>query len=230
MVVNIRVNAWEPDTGEQALLALAGHSTMEEVLADRKARASELISVCAITPDKVGFEIGSGTGLVAAAVSPHCARLDCNDISASFLARAAETCAACANVDFHLITDFYLAHLPHEAYDFGFSFNVFIHFNPYDIFNYLQEVARLLKPGGMFYFDACTIGDATVGQFKEQAAMYQADPSRIRGLLNYNSPETIGRIITEAGLHPDALTLTHASWLKVLVTKRKDASTEPPAV
>ena len=76
-----------------------------------------------------------------------------------------------------------------------------------------------MKPGGQFYFDACTIGDKNVALFREQARMYRDDPTRIRGLLNYCGPELINRLAREAGLHPDTLTLAHEFWMRVMVTK-----------
>ena len=115
------VNAWEQASEAQALNALAGSSTTEEVLEDRKRRAAEVISMLTITPEKIGFEIGSGTGLVAKRLAPHCARLDCSDISQSFLAMATKECAGYSNIHFHRITDRYLDHLPSEQYDFGYA-------------------------------------------------------------------------------------------------------------
>ena len=77
---------------------------------------------------------------------------------------------------------------------------MFIHFNAYDVFNYLRAVKRILKPGGIFYFDACTVGEQTMTVFREHVQMYAAHPETIRGLLNYNHPDTLRKIIQEVGL------------------------------
>ncbi|HKD84628.1 MAG TPA: class I SAM-dependent methyltransferase [Terriglobales bacterium] len=213
-------NAWE-GTEEQALDQLAGHSTREEFEADRRGRAKEVLKWCSVRPKSRGFEIGSGEGTVARLLAGHCLSLDCNDISASFLARARANCAQCANVSFHQIQSNYLDYLPAEAYDFGFSLNVFIHFNPYDVYNYLLSVNRILKPGGVFYFDACTVGEQTLPLFREQAAMYRNAPETIRGLLNYNSPHMLRTVVAEAGLKlSDRSLLSEQGWMKVLTIKR----------
>jgi SAM-dependent methyltransferase len=194
------VNAWEQRTDEGKVRALAGHSSCEEIRADRVRRAGELITSLSIGPDKVGFEIGSGNGVVAGVLASRCLRLDCSDISATFLQLAQAECAGHANVRFFRIEGDYLAQLPSDSYDFGYSLNVFIHFNPFDIYHYLVDVCRLLKPGGVFCFDACTFGSQTRDKFIEHASLYRKDPASVRGFLAFNDPEIICRLIEEVGL------------------------------
>ena len=211
--------AWEVGSEEDALLALAGHASPEFYYQDRLQRAEEVKQVCGIRPGHRIFEIGSGDGTVAKILSSNCAKLDCNDISDSFLNKARRNCAGIPNIAFHTIVN-YLEHLPGASYDSGFSLNVFIHFNPYEIFCYLHEVKRLLKGGGRFYFDACTLGDQTLALYREQAIAYKEDRSRLPGLLNFNHPELIARIIQEVGLHDVSAPVSHSGgWLKFLVEK-----------
>ncbi len=156
-------------------------------------------------------------------LAPQCLSLDCNDISASFLEKARANCVQHANLSFHRIEDKYLDHLPAESYDFGFSLHVFIHFNAYDVFNYLQAVKRLLKPGGVFYFDACTLGQQTMTVFREHVQMYASAPETIRGLLNFNHPETLRKIVQEAGLKMSTQSQpSREGWMKIVVSKAVD--------
>ena len=213
-------NAWELGENEDGLLKLAGHSTREEFEQDRRQHAEEIARFCRIAPDKRGFEIGSGDGTVARLLAPKCRSLDCNDISASFLKLAQVNSAEFANLSFHRIEDKYLDHLPDESYDFGFSLHVFIHFNAYDILNYLASVRRLLKPNGIFYFDACSLGTQTLPVFREHAQMYAGHPENIRGFLNYNHPDTIGKLVKEAGLRLSSESqLNDDGWMKVVTGK-----------
>jgi ubiquinone/menaquinone biosynthesis C-methylase UbiE len=218
--MNVIRNAWELEGEDDGLLKLAGHQTRAEFERDRQRLAREIIAACSIRPDKRGFEIGSGDGTVARIMAPQCLSLDCNDISASFLERARTNCAQHANISFHRIEDKYLDHLPAESYDFGFALHVFIHFNAYDISNYLASVQRLLKPKGVFFFDACALGDQTMTVFREHAKMYADAPENIRGLLNYNHPHTLRTIIREAGLTISGRSqLSQRGWMKVVVVK-----------
>lgn len=218
--MDVTRNAWELKDGEDGLLKLAGHATREEFDRDREQSAKEIIGFCSITREKRGFEIGSGDGTVARMLAAECLSLDCNDISASFLEKARANCAQYANLSFHHIEDKYLDHLPAGSYDFGFSLHVFIHFNAYDIFNYLQAVKRLLMPGGIFYFDACTLGPQTMTVFREHVRMYASSPETVRGLLNYNHPDTLRKIVQEAGLKMSNQSQpSREGWMKIVVRK-----------
>ena len=217
-------NAWEVENDEHALLALAGHNTPEEFEKDRRYHAGEIARLCSVTTQSRGFEIGSGEGTVARILSSQCQFLDCNDISASFLERARVNCAQHNNVAFHKIESDYLNYLPAASYDFGYALHVFIHFNPYDIFNYLNSVKRLLKPGGKFFFDAGTIGEQTIALFREHAEMYRKSPEGIRGLLNFNHPDVLRIIIREVGFAlSDLSELTTPGWMRVLVINKSDS-------
>lgn len=218
--MDVKRNAWELEEGEDGLLKLAGHATREEFDRDRREHAKEIVQFCSITRDRRGFEIGSGDGTVASMLAPQCLSLDCNDISASFLEKARANCAERANLSFHHITDRYLDHLPAESYDFGFSLHVFIHFNAYDILNHLLAAKRILKPGGIFYFDVCTLGEQTIAVFREHARMYANAPETIRGLLNFNHPDTLRKIIQEAGLKmSNQSQLSQEGWMKIVTIK-----------
>ncbi|MGC2108163.1 MAG: class I SAM-dependent methyltransferase [Candidatus Korobacteraceae bacterium] len=213
-------NTWEVSNDDQALLALAGHSTREEFERDRQERAREVAQWCSIDRSRRGFEVGSGEGTVARILAGQCRSLDCNDISQSFLDKARANCAQCSNVSFHKIESDYLDYLPPDTFDFGFSLNVFIHFNAYDVFNYLLSVRRILKPGGVFYFDACTVGEQTIELFREQAGMYRRSPEGVRGYLNFNHPTVLRNIIGEAGLRvSERSLLPETGWIKVLTVK-----------
>jgi SAM-dependent methyltransferase len=216
------MNPWEVQSDEQALLALAGISSPEMYRQDRLRRAEELRRSCRIQPSHRGFEIGSGDGTVARLLAPSCAFIDCNDISASFLEKAAENCRGVPNLAFHRIAGWSLSSLSSGQYDFGYSLNVFIHFNPYDIYLYLKEVRRLLKPHGRFYFDACTIGPQTRDLFHEHARLLRENPEKLRGFLSFNHPELIQSIVEDTDLVVDEAASIAASdgWLGFLVGPR----------
>ena len=91
--------------------------------------ARDLIDLLGLDGTQRGFEIGSGEGLVARALAPHCKMLDCADISRTFLDLAKDRCAPYRNVVFHLIGGEFLNFLPAQSYDFGYSLNVFVHLN-----------------------------------------------------------------------------------------------------
>jgi SAM-dependent methyltransferase len=138
---------WEYDTPEAMQRALAGNWSRDVYLQHRVELAEGLAALLGLDGTQRGFEIGSGEGLVARALSAHCESLDCTDISRTFLEAAEETCRDCENVQFHLIEREFLDFLPARQYDFGYSSNVFVHLNAYDIYFYLRSVHELLRSG-----------------------------------------------------------------------------------
>jgi SAM-dependent methyltransferase len=213
-------NAWEVETDEQMLLALAGHVSHEEYLQNRRERAADVIDLCGVGPSHRGFEIGSGDGTVAKILSTRCRSLDCTDISCSFIAAAQRNCSECENISFHQIGSDYLAFLASDTYDFGFALHVFIHFNAYDIYHYLCDVRRILRHGGAFLCDTCDLGAQTLEVFREHAQLYRTDPATVRGLLNFNSAGALKKLVEEVGLSiSDLSVLGESGWIRLLVTK-----------
>lgn len=134
-------------------IALADDTSREDDPQNRSEKAEWFAGTFGLTTSSDVFEIGSGEGIVARALAGACRSVTCCYVSRTFLDRARKTCSHRDNVRFHLIGPEYLAGPPDGTFQFGYSMNVFIHFNLRDIYHYLSEVNRILTPGGRFYFD-----------------------------------------------------------------------------
>jgi cyclopropane fatty-acyl-phospholipid synthase-like methyltransferase len=179
---------------------LAGDLPRDEYLPDRRRKAQLVRQLLSLASDHSIFEIGSGEGLVAAALAPHVKRLVCVDVSASFLAKAHTTCQGLGNVEFCL-SGGYLDDLPSASYDRGYSWNVFVHLDAYQVFHYLRAVARVLLPGALFAFNFVSVGDQTIRHFRVFADAYpSASPQQLPGFLRWYEPELMTAIASEAGL------------------------------
>ena len=55
--------------------------------------------------------------------------------------------------------------------------------------------------------------------FREQALNYKEDRTRLPGLLNFNHPQLIARIIHEVGLREVNRPVEAGGWLKFLIEK-----------
>ena len=198
-------NVWEHDTHDAMQRALAGDWSREEYLRHREQLARELVDLFGLDGTQRGFEIGSGEGVVARGLAPHCKWLDCTDISRTFLAAAEKTCQAYQNLSFHLIETEFLDFLLPTAYDFGFSLNVFVHLNAYDIYFYLRSAHRLLRPGGEFVFNVVNIGESNRDLFRAQASEYRRhqDPVLARGLMAWHGIDLIKELVAESGFNFD---------------------------
>jgi SAM-dependent methyltransferase len=101
-----------------------------------------------LSPDTVAVEIGVGGGRIASRVAPRVARLVCFDVSARMLRRAKLSLSKHDNVEFLRLEE---PRLPDEfegRVDFIYSFDVFMHLDLHTMWRYVQEMSRMLRPGG----------------------------------------------------------------------------------
>ena len=108
------------------------------------------------------LEIGCGAGRVTRALARLFGEVHGVDISGEMVARAGQALAAFPNAHVYQNNGMDLSVLPAGLeFDFAFSTIVFQHIPSREVIeNYVREVHRLLRPGGLFKFQVQ--GDATV--------------------------------------------------------------------
>ncbi|MGV9772514.1 class I SAM-dependent methyltransferase [Streptosporangium sp. NPDC003464] len=194
---------WEWSSPEEMQIQLAGTQPRDEYLRDRVDRADWVAERLGLTPEEEIFEIGSGEGIMAKVLAPRVRSVLCTDVSQSFLGKARVTCRDHANVSYHHIENDFLEKLPTAGFDAGFSLNVFIHFNVFEIYLYLREIRRILRPGGRFGFNFVDLGEVTRDFFHHYAERYrEANPVEFKGFLTWHGADLIVKIAKEAGLTP----------------------------
>jgi SAM-dependent methyltransferase len=105
--------------------------------------------------DKKLLEIGCGVGRMSFGLAKRFGEVDAIDISPEMIKRGIEYKEkfGARNVRFHLGSGKDLAGFGNKQFDFCFSYIVFQHIPSVDlIFDYVREIGRVLKPGGMFLF------------------------------------------------------------------------------
>ncbi|GAA0731055.1 class I SAM-dependent methyltransferase [Dactylosporangium roseum] len=198
-----RYQAWEWDTAEGMQLRLAGFLPRPVYLSDRQRRVDWVADRLALNADSEVLEVGSGEGVMAAALASRIRMICCADVSKSFLDKARETCSDHANVTYHLIDDDYLETLPSASFDAGYSLNVFIHLDAYEIFQYFRELSRVLRPGGRFVMNFLELGEVTWPFFRGDLARYrQAQAVEAKGMVSWHHRVTVAALAREAGLEP----------------------------
>jgi SAM-dependent methyltransferase len=105
--------------------------------------------------DKKLLEIGCGVGRMSFNLAKRFGEVDALDISPEMIKRAIEYKEkfGAPNVHFHLGSGKDLSGFGKGQFDFCFSYIVFQHIPNVDlVFDYVREIGRVLKPGGMFLF------------------------------------------------------------------------------
>jgi SAM-dependent methyltransferase len=123
----------------------------ERELRHRGAELARRISAAIdIRPHHSVLEVGCGVARLGVAMSERCRVWNGCDISPRMLAIARRRTRGMRNVDLVLLRDCSLAAYDSRSYDRAYSIGVFCHLHKEDVFRYLCEVHRVLKPGGVF--------------------------------------------------------------------------------
>lgn len=146
---------WDERAGENALLYIVtGHSESEEAF-ERSGEwdlENHILAGIELDPGAAALEIGCGIGRLMKPLARRVACVIGVDISGEMVRRARARLAALPNVQVHR-TDGGLFMLDDSSVDFCYSFVVFQHFPAKEFaFAYFREVARVLRPGGVFRF------------------------------------------------------------------------------
>lgn len=94
------------------------------------------------------LEIGPGGGRFTELLLPHCKRLIAADTSPHMLKLLRSRFGEHAQIEYMLLDGKRFTTIADGSVDAAFSYDVFIHLQHWDIYNYLVELKRVLKPGG----------------------------------------------------------------------------------
>jgi ubiquinone/menaquinone biosynthesis C-methylase UbiE len=101
-------------------------------------------------------DIGTGTGFVAAGLAPHTAKVYGFDANEEMLKVAKKNLASFQNIELHVAMGDSIS-LPDHSVDGAFA-NMYLHHAP-DPEKAIQEMARILKPGGVLCITDLDIHD-----------------------------------------------------------------------
>ncbi|MCB0359700.1 MAG: class I SAM-dependent methyltransferase, partial [Bdellovibrionales bacterium] len=165
-------DVWNQASGDHgaAMDAVAATRNYDEFMESGKDSAKTMIDMLSIRPSDVVLEIGCGTGRIGAALAPHCARWIGTDISGQMLSYAINNLKQFSNIELVELQTCGLAEFENESIDKLYCSAVFMHLDEWDRYRYVAEAFRVLKPGGIAYFDNINLGgDIGWGIFSELA-------------------------------------------------------------
>ncbi len=116
-------------------------------------RAVERLIRPLLTPDSVVLEIGPGSGRITGRVLPHCRELHAVEISSEMIAALQRRLGSPPGLHVVKVQDVDLSMFADDTFDAAYSIGVFVHLQMEDIFRYLRELRRVLKPQAAFVIE-----------------------------------------------------------------------------
>jgi ubiquinone/menaquinone biosynthesis C-methylase UbiE len=170
------------------------------------------------------LEIGCGIGRMTRALAKRFGTVYGIDISSEMIDQGKRYLADCSNVHLSVSSGTDLCQFDNASIDFCFSYIVFQHIpDPAITVNYISEIGRVLKPGGIAYFQVNTRVwplDSLRRRLQPRARL-----QRLLGAPSYISPawvgstlpvETLRQAIEAAGLKLERLTGVGTQYTWVL--------------
>ena len=133
---------------DEEFFASGVQSVEEEILTD-------MTNIChgRAPQDMRVLEIGCGAGRVTRALAEVFGEVHAVDVSGEMIEQASRALAAFPHAHVYRNNGMFQSVVPNLPFDFAFSFIVFQHMpSQLIVENYVREVYRLLRPGGLFKF------------------------------------------------------------------------------
>jgi ubiquinone/menaquinone biosynthesis C-methylase UbiE len=206
-----------------AMLAVDG-STNEDVVRLTGAYSARQVEAALDlrAGDRV-LELGCGIGRIGRELAGKVAHWEGTDISANMLGVARDRLSGYPNVGLTELTRSNFKPLPTASFDKAYCVAVFIHMDKEDFYLYLEDMARVLKPGGLLYFDAWNL-TSRVGwrRFAAELVQYRdVVPAQRKdiGRNQFTGPEEVRMFLDQAGF--DILGLyADSPWVQAVAQRR----------
>ncbi|MBN2491485.1 MAG: class I SAM-dependent methyltransferase [Planctomycetes bacterium] len=194
---------WDEIASDRAeAYRLVDESQSEEALAAHgKTQAKYVVEGLRIGPGDVVLDLGCGVGRIGKEVAPRAGKWVGVDVSANMVALARERMHGLPNVEVRVVSGADLAPIPTASIDKIYCHAVFIHMDKEDFYSYLVEARRVLKPGGLFYFDVWNLCHE-VGwlRWQYERALYATRAERPIHRNQFSTPDEVRMMVRMAGL------------------------------
>jgi SAM-dependent methyltransferase len=146
-------------------------------------------------------EIGPGGGRFTSILVDKCNRLIAGDTSPTMLKVLRKRFDDQPKVECVLLDGLGLTGIADATVDAVFSYDVFIHLQHWDIYNYLCEIHRVLRPQGRAIIHHANTFSELGWQGFQQDVKYQLNRHKLGGTFTVMTPELMASFAGRAGLH-----------------------------
>lgn len=215
-----------------AFIAVDGSANEDVARLTGAYTARQVACALDLQPEDRVLELGCGVGRIGRELAPKIAHWEGTDISANMLGVARERLKDFANVGLTELKRTSLEALPSASFSKAYCVAVFIHMDKEDFFLYLEELARVLQPGGLVFFDTWNLASEVgwrrfaleVGQYRNANPTQRKDVARNQ----FSTPEEVRAFTQHAGFEPLAM-FNDSPWVQTVAMKpggARDAATE----
>lgn len=173
------------------------------------------------------LEIGPGGGKWTVRLAPRVRTLVAFDVARAMIERTRARCEAerLSNVSFVLGDGHGLTGIPDGSIDLVFSYDVFVHIALEDTVAYIDELARVLTPGGVAVVHHAVAETAASWDRIESHNDWYRDRTHTLGQYYYHSREGLRRAYARVGFE---IVETWDSYCTSVFTVRKQAESVVP--
>lgn len=140
-------------TPESALAAVDGSASEEVVQITGRYTAQQVATSLDLNSEDSILELGCGVGRIGRELAGHCRHWTGVDISEKMIAHARERLDHFSNTDFHQLSRTSLEAVADDSLTKAYSVAVLCHMDKEDLYLYLKELYRTVRPRGLIYVE-----------------------------------------------------------------------------
>ena len=191
---------------EAAIAAVDGSTEEPIVRHTGRWSAAQVRAALDIKPGDRVLELGCGVGRIGRELAPACGHWTGVDISENMIEHARSRTSHLDNVSFHQLTRTSLDMITDHSIDKAYSIAVFCHMDKEDLYLYLMELNRVVRPGGMIFVETWNLSSDIGWQrwVYEPLTWKHADHSQRKDVARnqFCTPDEFELYVSKAGFHP----------------------------
>ena len=212
-------------TPQQAMAAVDESADEETLQVTGRWTAEQVAHALLLQKNDHVLELGCGVARIGRELAPRCGRWQGVDISENMLKVARNRTAHLSNVDFHLLSGASLSRFVDNTFDKAYSVATLIHLDKEDLFLYLRELARVLRPGGLLYFDTWNLTHEIGWKrwLMEVEHWANSDQSQRKHVARnqFCVPEEVWLYVKKAGF-TELCCLSDSPWIQMIAAKSEE--------
>jgi SAM-dependent methyltransferase len=209
-------------TPQGAMAAVDGSIDEETLQVTGRWTAEQVAHALLLQKSDHVLELGCGVARIGRELAPLCGRWQGVDISENMIEVARSRTAHLTNVAFHLLSCTSLSGFLDSTFDKAYSVATLIHLDKEDLFLYLRELMRVMRPGGLLYFDTWNLAHEIGWQrwMLEVEHWANSDQGQRKHIARnqFCVPAEVQLYVQQAGL-AELCCLTDSPWIQMIATK-----------